>query len=321
MLKPKISDLYTLEQGSDRDAKLVISATPIGMSIMVPKAEDGTYSVIARLTWLCKEMKGGLFCLTTTYAAETETEEEFLVTCPLSNENYFIHNSQTMDILMSSLDHYLTDLNFTFSKPNNMESEDNVIYCQAFEKAFDGNECNDKLYKIKFLTDVYASMAFVDDYMMSSIHSTANLYSALVCGANEASNTKTYELLDLKIGKAATVRNKRFSNKILAVNLRITNDNEETPIELIIIVELDKKVKIVNKFIKNRTLGDLKIDYKDDNQYIDKFAFESNIGHGEVKYDYTFIRAINSKGEGLLVAINNDVMGTIKECILKQIAN
>ena len=87
MIKPTISELYELKEGGNENSRIIKSVTPISMNIMVPKAEDGSYSVLARITWLCKDQTDKLFCLTSTYAAETEEDEEFLVTSPLSAES------------------------------------------------------------------------------------------------------------------------------------------------------------------------------------------------------------------------------------------
>lgn len=320
MFKPKINELYTLEKGGDIDSRVIVSVTPITMSIMVPKAEDGTYSVMARVTWLCKDRTGVLFCLTTTYAAENDNDEEFLVTCPLSNEKYFIHNSLTADILMSSLDHFLTDFGFKFKFPENIHnSNETEIYCQAFEKSLSDDPSNDKLHKIMVTPEVYSTLSYVDSYIVNANYNTSELYWSLVFGTDESSDTTIFAVDNVEVKDVFSFSNTHINSKdykALIALVHVTHGNKDIKgLDLLMIVLVYKKIKI-NKRIKKNNI-DLMIDkyMKEDDHYISKFSFDSTI-NSEDK-NYTFIKATNNNKEGILVSLTTD----IKDEIMRQVNN
>ena len=307
MIKPTISDLYTLDKGGDANSRIIKAVTPISMNIMVPKADDGSYSVLARITWLCKDMTDKLFCLTATYAAEDEADEEFLVSSPLLADRYYANYSLTADLLMSSLDHFLTDLNFEFKFPKEIhQTNETEIYCQAFDKAEDGDEKNDKLHKIMVSPEVYSTLTFVDNYMLDGILNNADLYSALVFGADEANNTYIFEADRLEVEDVALVKSKGVRSKSLAVKLKLAH--KDTELELLCLVGLDKGKKILNRDIKKNTFDNLTKDYMvgNNDQYIQRFTFQDTIDKDQ-EMEYMFIKAVNVRKDGVLFALSKDL--------------
>lgn len=303
MLKPVLDELTTLELNNEKDHKIIKSVTPISMNIMVPRAEDGSYSVLARITWLCKDVSDKLFCLTSTYVAEDESDEEFLVTSPLLADKYFTNYSLTADILMSTLDHYLTDMKFSFKYSQIHKAKNTEISLLAFEKS-ELSSKEDKLYKIMVTPEVYATLSFVDQYMVEAIYNNADLYSSLVYGADENNNTYIFDTDKVEILDIACIKGKgKYKN--LAVKMKIShiNDDESSSedLELMALVALDKGKKILNKEIRKKNINDISKDYmvKDNNQYIQRFMFNNN--------DHLFIKAVNINKDGVLVSINSEV--------------
>ena len=322
MLKPKINELYTLDEGGDIDSRVIISATPITMSIMVPKAENGLYSVMARITWLCKDRTGVLFCLTSTYAAENEEDEEFLVSCPLSNEKYFIHNSLTADILMSSLDHFLTDFNFKFKFPDNIHnSNETEIFCQAFERSLSDDPAKDKLHKIMVTPEVYATLSYVDHYILKAKYNASELYYALKFGVDESSTTKIFEVnefseLDVRVLDKHKNNGIRYST--LAIFLHVYhNSKHNADISFGTLYEVPTR-SVINKKVKQKDFEELFTNFMlNDMHYSSKYSFDTDISERKEDKNYTFIRVINKDDDGILVALSN----SMKEKIVSQIMN
>ena len=326
MIKAIISELGTLHEGTDKDSRIIKSVTPISMNIMVPKTEDGTYSVLARITWLCKDVTNTLFCLTSTYVAEDDVDEEFLVSSPLLADRYYTNYSLTADILMSSLDHFLTDMDFKFKYPDNIhKTNETEIYCQAFDKSETDDPNNDKLHKIMVSPEVYSTLSFVDHYMLDSIINTADLYSALVFGADETNNTFIFDADKVEVLDVAVVKNKHSKNKGLAVKLKARHTGKyESEIELLALVQLEKGKKVLNSNIKKNSINKLGEDYlsSNENHFIQRFMFEDNVSSdNEVNGKYLFIKAVNINKDGILVALNDKVQEEMTDQIDALISN
>ena len=306
MIKPIIQELTTLPKGEDEESKVIKAVTPLSMTIMVPKAEDDSYSVIARVTWLCKEVNNYFFCLTTTYVSESDDDDEFLALCPLSEERYFVNYSITSDLLTSTLAHYLTNLDFKFKYPDNIHKiNETEIFCQAYEKR-EGTE--DKLHKIMVTPEVYGTLSFVDNYFLSTIHNNADLHSAILFGADESNNTIIFEVSDIEILDAA-----RYSKDSLAVRTKVVyrshTGKSTSSIELMIVAGIDKTKKKLKKFItkkdKCKELGETYMK-TDENQFIQRYSFTSQVSE-DSEEEYMFVKAVNMNKDGLLVGFSHDM--------------
>lgn len=308
MLKPTIEELSTLTPGGYEDSRVVKSCVPINMSIMVPKAEDGSYSVLARITWLCKTYQDTLFCLTTSYVAEDQVDEEFLVSNPLLDDRYFANYKLSADILMSTLSHFLTDMNFTFARDIHKANE-TEISCQALE--ITESVQTDKLHKIMVSPEVFSTMKFVDEYMLDGIYNTADLHSAVVFGPDEENNTYIFKVGGVNIKNIAPANKKSSSN--IAVKMEVWDESETNYLHLLFPIDIGKKYK--KKCFNKVVLGDLTKGYLvDESQFISRFCFSAITNAAETD-DYLFIKAVDYRKNGILFAFSPKIQKEITDTI------
>ena len=318
MLKPTINELYTHNEEEKSYNRTIKAVSPISMNIMVPKSEDEKYSILTRITWLCKDIHNKLFCLTTTYVAENELDEEFFLTSPLLSDKHYINQNLTADILMSSLDHFITDMNFNIISKDNRINIHKIksfqIYCHAFDKTDDG----EKIYKIMASPEVFSTLTFADEYMTNGILNNADLYSALSFGANENNNTIIFDVDTYDIVSIAPLKSTGCSYRNLAVKVRLHHKEDiyneksseekadyvdEYPyIELLMLIQLPKSSKIKATRVKKNKLEDLLEGMNDRNQFIQKFSFDHVIN---CDTPYKFIRASNKYNDGILITFDS----------------
>lgn len=312
MTKPTIQELTTLPKGENESSRIIKAVSPLSMNIMVPKADDETYSVLARITWLCKDIYGCFFCLTCTYVSESDEDDEFLALSPLSAERYFTNYNITSDLLSSSLPHYLTDLDIEFLHPESMHRTTDVeISCQAYEKVENGE---DKLHKLMFTPEVFSTMKFVDEYFLEAQQRNADLSSAIVFGADETSNTIIFEVTDIEILDAAM-----YDKENLVVITKFNHSGKSSQsVEFLLIAGCDKSMKYkMKKDIKKKDPKLITEGYmiKDENQFIQRFSFNYNISDKE----YLFTKAVNVNKDGLLFAINPDIQAMLQQRIVEYV--
>lgn len=306
MIKPTIEEMNTMKLGSDLDSKFVKSVIPINMSIMVPKADNNTYSIIARITWLCKTSYNTLFCLTSNYVAENDKDEQFLIMNPLLEDRYFANYKLASDVLMSSLPHYLTDFNFEFSNPENIHNKASEIMCKALEikDAEDGSNM-DSLIRLYVSPEVFGVLKFIDSYMLNGIYNNADLYSAVVFGPDESNNTTIFVVNRLELLDIAKIKGK---HNVVAAKIKLFHDSKYiTENTLLIPLSIDtKEKKILNKS-RYKKLKDITKDYlTKDGEYIGRYLFNSTISPTE-EFDHYFVRATDGNKNGRIFAFDNIV--------------
>ena len=307
MIKPTIQELTTLPKGENKESRIVKAVSPLSMNIMVPKADDDSYSVLARITWLCKDIYDCFFCLTTTYVSESDEDDEFLALSPLSAERYFVNYNVTSDLLASSLPHYLTNLDVEFLHPESIHRSNDVeISCQAYEKVENGE---DKLHKLMFTPEVFSTMMFVDDYFLTAEQRNADLHSAILFGADQSSNTFIFEVNDIEVLEAAMYDK---DNLVVRTKISHTGKSNQT-VEFLLIAGCDKSKKILKKEIKKKAAKEITDNYmiKDENQFIQRFSFDFNIGNNR----YLFTKAVNVNKDGLLFAFSPEVQSMLSNKI------
>ena len=308
MTKPVIQEFTTLPKGEDENSRIIKAISPLSLNIMVPKALDDSYSVLARVTWLCKDVEGYLFCLTSTYVSESDEDDEFLALSPLSSERYFCNYNITADLLASSLPHYLTDLDFKFKYPDKVHrSNETEIYCQAFEQTEDenGNATEGKLHKIMVSPEVYSTLKYMDTYFLDGVTNNGELHSAIVLGADETNNTFIFEPDIVEVVDAAMIDK---TSLMVRVKLYHTGKSQSS-VELMMLTGLDKtSSKIIKKEIRKKDPKAFSDEYmkKDENQFIQRYSFSSNVSETD-EVNFLFVKAVNIKKDGLLIALRPDV--------------
>lgn len=312
MYKPQIinTDDYVLIDKSEYNYaalfdRCVASAVPISASII--KANDiDLDNQIVRVTWLCKCIDDKLFCLSTTYVLENDHDADFIAMLPFTDSRYFVNYKLTSDLLMSSLPSYLTDMNFQFT------SIGGFIFCYAVDMTCNKDE---RLKTIQVNADTFASLMFIDNYMVDGIINNGDLHSALMTGANDKSDVRIFNVNRLGKIDLALVKHKK-ENHIVA-NMILFSDIEEQ-IKLVSIFNIGR-TKVKNKEIKKANFEDF-IKKADKYTYIHRFMFYYNEKEdNKVEESYTYVKAENSNGNNLLVSFGKDVRAILSDYIASSI--
>lgn len=300
MVKPYIKDISDMKDSIIAEDKLVSAATPISMNIIVPKGDYGNYYVLARLTWLCKQPSGTLFCLTTTYQAQSAEDEDYLASLPFLSDKYYTNYALSSNIIMSSVDNYLTDLNFT------RDEGASEYECWAFYQGKD--LADDKLYCITMMPEVYATMKYVDSYILNKYYNIENLYLALNGGAQESMQT-----IDYVVSKAAVLDSMIKTDKITKQKFIIsrvefrTYSKSGSPVECMLATPIEGRVKKV----KSNT-GSF-YDERDINLQKQVYKFKDTIDDES----YQFIKTENENNVSYLFILSDDCKSALLNEILE----
>ena len=309
MTKPRISelekDLESILSNENLKVDVIKSICPINMSVLIPKTENNDAAFIARVTWLCKTVFDHLFCVTANYVAEDEYDEEFIVACPLLEDNAYYNYKISSDMLMGTLPHYLTDLEF-YSDAKTLH---NVTDCEIFfiGLEYDKEDLNNVTYhKITVSPEVFGSLGFFNSYMNDGILNLNNLKRSILCGPIEDNGTSVFVVDSINVLGLCKMAKK---STCVVVKMEVTHKNNEV-FTLMVPFDLGKK------FTKKK-FGKIKIDQftegfmVDDSEFIDDYNFTTEL-EGE---EYLFLRCRNKNNDGKIFAIKTEIQKALLDTI------
>ncbi len=319
MIKLPIEELSTksIDWSSNGAIKLV-SIVPIYMDIIttkvpsLPKGKAMVYTVIGRITWLCKDDKSNLCCVTSSYVADSDDERKFLVNHPLLSNGYFINYSAIADMLMSTLPNYHTNLEFTFKNPDDLTNNEEIFLYGYEHIGLIDNE-NNKLKIIKVSPEVYSSFAFMDRSIFTATINNADLWNVIKFGS-QADSSPTYmtDVQKVSVKDCCLIDQPKDYAKKIAARLEI-NDIYE----LILALKVPEKSKITNKAIKKVDFIDFTKDYYLEGtcRYVEKYRFTASTGTGKDDNNRVciFIRAKSRDEQKMLFAFDQKARETIYE--------
>ena len=305
MIKPKLSDICNINDITNIPTIAVDSVVPINSNIITnTPSKDEEYSLIARITWLCRKYDTSeFFCLTTTYILEDDEDEDFIAMFPLLDSRYFVNYSLISNMLMSSIPHYLTDLKLA------IEPDGKSATCIALSDF--GKELADKdnvinhLIKIKLLPEQYSSMLFVDNYMISGVLNT-NLHAAIVDGTNTVNNLEVKIVDGIALESVRYFKSSKY-NKCLIALFTVDCETEDyvESYKLITKIGIGNDIKIPRKIIRSKNieniLDDLYYDaYKLLPLYITYYSFTNYPDYESDEYDW-YIKAVNTDQNKIII--------------------
>lgn len=308
MTKPRIAelenDLESILSREDLKVDVLKSICPINMSIIIPKTENNDTAFIARVTWLCKTVFDNLFCITTNYVAEDEHDEEFIIACPFLEDNAYYNYRISSDMLMGTLPHYLTDLEF-YSDAKTLH---NVTDCEIFFMGieYDKDDIDKNTYhKITVSPEVFGTLSFFNSYMNDGILNLNNLKRSILCGPIEDNGTSIFEVDAINVLGLCKMAKK---STCVIVKMEVTHQSDT--FTLMVPFDLGKK-------FPKKKFGKVKVDkftegfMTSEDEFIDDYNFTTELEGKE----YLFLRCRNMNNDGKIFAIKTEIQKALLETI------
>lgn len=311
MTKPLISEMkdFKLDEITNK-VEVIKSVCPINMSIIIPKSDgedSDNYAFMTRITWLCKTVFNSLFCITSNYIAESELDEEFIISNPLLEDKAYLNYRIESDMLMGTMPHYLTDLEFGFDSEFESihNASDAEIYCVGLEY----KEDQTIFHKITVSPEVYGVLKFFDQYMLDGILNFGNLKQSILAGPIEDNETSIFVVNKINVTGLAKV-GKRKSTSI-AVKMEVSHDSKSSE-KYTLLVPFDVGKRYPKKKFGKITTDKLTENYmKDAKNYVSGYTFVTELNDKE----YLFLRCSNIAGDSKLFAIETDIRKALMDAI------
>ena len=316
MVKPRIAEMEDFKLDDQNSVDIIKSVCPINMSIIIPKSKDEdneSYSFIGRVTWLCKTVFDNLLCLTSNYVAEDEYDEESLVNIPLLEDKNYVNFKIESDMLMGTLPHYLTDLEFSFDSNSDSihHTSDTEIYCVGIEY----KDEQTIFHKITVSPEVFGVLKFMDEYILEGVPNYGNLHRSILTGPIEDNNTSIFVVDKINILDIARIGGRRSTSVAIKMEVSHVQKTEE---KYNLLVPFDLGKKFPKKKFGKKKAEELSNGYfKDPNNYIDDFTFNCELKD----VDYLFLRCRNANDDSILFAIPNDIKSVLIDTIEEYDAN
>lgn len=269
---------------SDKEKFSIKSVTPITANYNITSAGE-----IITLYWLCKMIDDNMIVLCCNYICDSEKEREMLThSVPFFEENMVINNKILSNMLISNLPIYLTDFSF-------YESEDGDIKIQT--KLLNSNNSEEKegnITDVYFSLDIFASFAYIDNYIMENIYNHHDISLAILSGAKTPKvETSFYNVSDIDILSLVKLDKKKKSSIGVLMKTK-SSDNDEKSYNLL--TPFDINLKMNKKKFKGATIEKIQNNYLSNNdEYVSLFIFETRIYNNDK--DYMFIKAKNKNEE------------------------
>lgn len=328
MIKPKISEIYSASSDARIPKIYIDSVVPINTNVIINNGEGEECSLIARITWLCRKTNGtGLICLTTTYVLEDEEDEDFIAMLPILDDNNYENYHLASTMMISTLPHYLTDLKFSFDFK---EDDTADIWCIGIVNFGTSNDDgNNHLVEIHVNPDQFASLSYIDNYMLERVVNNGDFHIAVTTGASRLNRTKMYRFKHLYVKNVGLIKGYSKKDKHLIANIIVSKtpteeidylyhqheiDVEIEYLRLVTLINIgDQKIKN-KKIVKDKAENIIKKFVGEDSlsNYIHRLTFtvdKFDLVNGEIVEDYdTFIKATNIEtNESLIFVIDPDL--------------
>lgn len=286
----------------DDDDFTIKSATII--SVNIAEAND---RFVATLSLLCKSNTDKLFILSSNYLLESEDEIELIEHLPFYNRNYFTSIQMAENMLLCYMNSFVTD--FVFGPTNGTADEDkNLILSSEFTTnavsvSVDGTGTN---VKFKMSTEMFASLAFFDNYILESYINNYELSLALIGARINDHDIKScfvpcndITLLNMAKGK----------NTSIVIEFATHIDKEE----FVLLTSFNIGMKFKAPKFKKCTVDKLEKSFlKSSNEYLSVFMFYITIKDN----NFLVIKAKNKDSDYKLFLISDTTSEVIKNKII-----
>lgn len=275
---------------SEKEIYTIESATPLSIGCKGVSAGD-----VVTNYWLCKLTNDNLIILCCNYLVESEEEKSSLVkSVPYHEDKAFMNHNIFRNMLLSKIPVYITDFLF-------YESEGGKIEISSKLLSLNDNETEEVIVHFNFSLDIFASFAYIENYITECIFNYHDISLATLSGVN-ISDTETilYNVSDVDILSVVNIDKKKNS---IGVLLRtISKDKDEKSYNILIPFESD--IKVNKKKSKGTTIYQIQENYlSDEDEYISLFMFETRIE--DVEKDYLFIKAKNKNEKSIIFTLDS----------------
>lgn len=325
MKKVNINDsMVNAVNNEDNDIKTINIKTATYIHISFNKIRDD----IATVYFLCTDDNDKLFVLDRNIMLEDISDRIRLEFLPMAEEdNGFISSLILPRILNTYLDSYMTDFNFEIK--NLFNSDDTEISITGVDMK------SKNKYKFTMNTDIFSSIAFINDYIFDTVDNEHDLASAVTIGSKSSSiaNPAEFFIVDnidniealastsIHRGEKKNIFKSLFNknktdNSTVAIIMKVAKySNKDTKDTASILTTFDIGKSYDNSKFRGKTVEDIQDSYfTDADQYLSKFSIM------DIRIDdksYTIIRANNKDGIAKLFVFDTNAMEKIKYLIDK----
>ena len=272
----------------------VCQVSPIGVNFgSSPKGED-----ILILYMLCKDSNTKkLFTLISNYYIDNEDDRHSVYNNIINKYLDTEPKRLVFNMVMNNNPCYITDM--YYYKNQDSDDPNEVFYMMAVS-----NKDEKNIVKLNMSADVFSSIAFIDDYIMSMSNNIHDLQQAIVSGyVADLSVTPMYFVKDIEnIVSLGADKNESSNNTDVAVifNIKADDDNSYT-----VLGSFGVETKYDKKKMAKFKIAEIESRYGTDvNQYVFNYILDTYITNLD-KY-YMVIKVNNHNGINKLFFLDED---------------
>lgn len=282
----------------------ISAVTP--MTIMDEKSPSGQN--VCALVFLCKDKSSGLFfTLTHNYIVENDEQMKIVQRNPIHDVRNFISKKIATNMVLASVPGYITDLNFYYNDDTDIPSEKFFLYAVP-------NREDRKIVKFEMTPEIFSSMAFIDDYIVSDSQNVHDLQVATVSGYNPTELLVTTHFVDNVNSIVSLAEVEKGSTELAIVFKVLELDNQGKKNSYKILTSFDFGQKFHRNKFRGMTVKKIEEEYANDaDQYYSNYMIEVRIKN--LDKDFLVIKAKNKDGVCKLFFLDNDVQKDIESLV------
>jgi hypothetical protein len=283
----------------------LVSGTPLCMS--TNNTEKG---VVETLAYLCKNEEDELIVLYTNYFVESDMEKDILESLPIHDKDNFLSTRLSCSMIIGDATRknnvYFVDLEFSIDSP--IKSNCNDFKLTA--KKVDSEE------KILFhvTAELFASMKFIDNYIMNTIVNNYELSLSVVNGANVPENNTELFLIDSIDSVLSMAQYEKKSTNLLIIFNAIHYIDKDEKELVSILAPFDVGLKFNKDKFRGVTTKNIEDDYMEEaDQYTSSFII--NCRFKNLDKEYMIIKAYNKNKTTKLFLLDKNIINSLSEKI------
>ena len=302
----EVDDEGNVKKKELKEAYHISQVTP--MTIMTSKSPDN--KDIAAVVFLCRDaLQRYTFTLTINYYIENDEQKKQIENNPIHDNNNFLSKRLASNIVMNTVDGYITDMKFFYNKEGYPSNKFCLFAVSNDEKK------NNEIYRFDMSADIFSAIAFIDDYVATDSHNIHDLQIATVAGYKESDKLVTVNFVDnvdsiVSLAPAATKDSEDIA--LVFKVIEFTDANTKNVYKILTTFNFGKKYP--KKKYRGATLATLEEAYgKDVDQYLSNYMIDCHLAN--IDKNYLIIKAKNKNGLCKLFFLDDDAISRIEELV------
>lgn len=294
-----------LEEDASYVSKTFIISQVTPMTIMNETSPNG--GRVCALVFLCKDRNHDFFfTLVHNYIVENDDQQRTVEQNPIHDMQNFISKKIATNMVLANLPSYITDMHFYMDQDTDIPHEKFFMYAVP-------NREDRKIVKFTMTPEVFSSMAFIDDYIVSDSQNIHDLQVATIAGYDANKMLVTTHFVD-NVDSIVSLAEVEKGSTTLAVVFKIIEFTKDKKESYKILTSFDFGKKYNKKKFRGNTVKNLEDNYATDvDQYLSSYMIECRLKN--VDKDYLIIKGKNKDGLCKLFFLDNDIQQNIIDMV------